>query len=179
MNNPISQQDAKKSIQFYWKWKENDSELLGLEIERLKVDINADAMRYAENPFRCSELMTRQSVKALTIGMVLVALCIFSGITPLTTYTAMIFKEAGSTLSPNMSAFIMVAMHIPAGLIAVFIVDCVGRKVFSFENISQKIQFSMTNLIFFCLVLIHNVRSWNGFRFDCFRCLYVAQNREL
>lgn len=156
--------------------KGNDSEWLGLEIERLKDDINADAIRYAENPFGCSELMTSQSVKAITIGVVLVVLCVFSGLTPLTTYSAMIFEEAGSTLSPNMSAIVMVVMHIPAGLIAALIIDCVGRKVIN-RNSSKKCPFSMTNSIF--LVFIHNVSDWDGFRFDRFRCLHVAEIKKL
>lgn len=49
---------------------------------------------------------------ALITGVILVSLYIFSGLTPMSFYTATIFEETGSNLSPNMSAIVTGAIQL-------------------------------------------------------------------
>lgn len=82
----------------------NDDKAIEIEINRLKGIINALHTETIENAFNWSELKTGVAQKALAIGIVLVALNQFSGVASMLSYTGNIFQEAGSSLSPNISA---------------------------------------------------------------------------
>ena len=62
-------------------------------------------------------------------GIVLVVLYIYSGITPMTFYTATIFQDTGSNLSPNMSAIVIGVIQLIGTCVATDLVERVGRKV--------------------------------------------------
>lgn len=63
------------------------------------------------------------------IGITLSALNILNGIYVMMNYTAAIFKEAGSNLTPDESSIIIAAIQLIANIIAVTLVDSAGRKV--------------------------------------------------
>lgn len=67
--------------------------------------------------------------KSMITGIVLVVLYIYSGITPMTFYTATIFQETGSNLSPNLSAIIIGVIQVIGTWVATELVERVGRKV--------------------------------------------------
>lgn len=67
--------------------------------------------------------------KALITGVFLVALYIFSGLTPMSFYTATIFQETGSNLSPNVSAIVIGVVQLIGTCIATELVERAGRKV--------------------------------------------------
>lgn len=67
--------------------------------------------------------------KGLIIGIVIICVSQLSGIFPLIIYTATIFKEAGSNLSPNMSAIIVAGIQLVGSYVSTITVDRVGRKV--------------------------------------------------
>lgn len=50
--------------------------------------------------------------KGLIIGIVIICVSQLSGIFPLIIYTATIFKESGSNLSPNISAIVVAAIQL-------------------------------------------------------------------
>lgn len=45
--------------------------------------------------------------KAIITGLVMAVLFVYSGVTPMMSYTGNIFQETGSNLSPNMSAIVI------------------------------------------------------------------------
>lgn len=67
--------------------------------------------------------------KAIFIGAVLVWLNQFCGCFAMLNYTANIFAESGSNLSPNMSAIIVGVIQLFGAWISTFLVDRAGRKV--------------------------------------------------
>lgn len=83
-----------------------DDQLVELEINKLKKNINHEE-KSAENTMKWSDLKTKPVQKAMTIGVVMVALNQFSGCVAMLNYTATIFEEAGSNMSPNLSAIIV------------------------------------------------------------------------
>lgn len=79
--------------------------VLELEIDKLK-----SALGNSENVNNNNDWTpetTKIARRALITGIVLVVLYIYSGVTPMTFYTATIFQETGSNLSPNMSAIVI------------------------------------------------------------------------
>lgn len=66
--------------------------------------------------------------KALTYGIFLMALNQFCGCFAMLNFTATIFKESGSTLSPNASSIIVGVIQIIGALLCTFFVEKSGRK---------------------------------------------------
>ena len=126
-------QEAEKSIRFYQNIhgtdNNNDRKTISFEIDRLKGIINDLHIQSADNSFDWSELKTKIAQKALLIGLVLVVLNQFSGVVAMMSYTANIFQEAGSSLSPNMSSIVTSAIQLVGNCIATKLVDRAGRKV--------------------------------------------------
>lgn len=54
---------------------------------------------------------------------------ILNGIYIMTNYTTAIFKQAGSTLTPDESAIVIAAIQLLANIIAAVLADSAGRKV--------------------------------------------------
>lgn len=67
--------------------------------------------------------------KAMLIGIVLSCMNQMSGCFAMLMYTNAIFKEAGSSLSPNASAIVISVTQLGANLITIMIVEKAGRKV--------------------------------------------------
>lgn len=110
--------------------KNNDYELLEIEINKLKNTFNSSAAEKSDgSSFKWSELTSGPGRKAITIGIVLMIVNQFSGCFPMLSYIASIFKDAGSNLSPNMSAMIVGAVQLLGSYVTTNLVDRTGRKV--------------------------------------------------
>lgn len=83
----------------------------------------------SKSSFNWSELMVNPGRKAFLIGIVVAVLNQFSGCFSMLYYTAKIFHEAGTAMSPNTSAIIIGAIQLISSIITTNIVDRVGRKV--------------------------------------------------
>lgn len=147
-------QEAKAAICFYKSICETDKDssvALELEIEKLKRVLgNHESIDNNKNTWTPDTIAIAR--KALITGVILVALYIFSGLTPMSFYTANIFQETGSNLSPNMSAIVIGVVQLIGTCIATKLVERAGRKV-RFYRVFDKIQtldFKMINLYFFC-----------------------------
>lgn len=71
---------------------------------------------------------TKQAKKALIITFVLSFLYQLNGCFTLLAYITTIFKEAGSTLSPNHSSIVVATVQLSASLLATLLADRLGRK---------------------------------------------------
>lgn len=102
------------------------------QIDKLKRQIESSSTE--GKPANFSELaksLTRNpGKKAMIIGVVLAVLNHFSGNFALVTYTAHIFEEAGSILSPNCSALIVAVVQFIGSITVPMLVERTGRKVF-------------------------------------------------
>lgn len=72
---------------------------------------------------------TRPGRKAFLIGMALISMHELCGCFTMLNYTATIFRESGSTISPNFSAVIVGFIQLLGTYVATFSVDRFGRKV--------------------------------------------------
>lgn len=110
--------------------REKDLHLLKLEMEKLLNIVGGDQPNeHGKNVFRWRDLVTQPGRQAVIITFVLMALSQCCGSSAMLTYTANIFKEAGSTLTPNMSAVVVGAIQFIGAFIASNLIDRTGRKV--------------------------------------------------
>lgn len=81
-----------------------------------------------------SDFTTGPARKAMTIGIVLIVINQFSGCVAMLNYTAFIFKEAQTNLSPNSAAIVIGVIELLGSYVAMNLVDRAGRKVSIFES---------------------------------------------
>lgn len=72
---------------------------------------------------------TRAGRKAFIIGVALILMHELCGCFTMLNYTALIFRQSGSAISPNLSAIIVGAIQLLGTYVATFLVDRIGRKI--------------------------------------------------
>lgn len=92
----------------------------------MKKAVEADS---TSKSFALKDLAGKHSRKVLSYALVLVALQQFCGGFPMLNFTATIFQESGSNLSPNSSSIIVGVVQILGAIICTFLVERAGRKL--------------------------------------------------
>ncbi|XP_055918187.1 facilitated trehalose transporter Tret1 [Eupeodes corollae] len=126
---------AEKSLRYFRNYGEKSkelNELLKEELEKLnesfmenkKVESTHDS-----GPLELRDFTNPIARKAFTIGIALMALNQFCGCFAMLNYTATIFKQAGSSLSPKTSAIIVGFIQLIGSYISTMLVERAGRKV--------------------------------------------------
>lgn len=110
--------------------KEKTYELVQQEITKLKstFGINPISKCNEKTALNLSDFKSKSARRAMAIGVVLVALNQFCGCFAMLNYTATIFKESGSNMSPNMSAIVVGVIQLAGSYVSTFLVDRSGRK---------------------------------------------------
>lgn len=102
-------------------------ESLHIEMTKLRATIGGDK---SEKPsFQWSDLMVNPGRRAFIIGVGLSILYEFCGAIAMLNYSAIIFKETGSSMSPNMSAIVIGTIQLVGSIVTTNLVDRAGRKV--------------------------------------------------
>ncbi|XP_055597891.1 facilitated trehalose transporter Tret1-like [Uranotaenia lowii] len=100
------------------------------EFEQLKKAVNAESDKTdGQNRLDWKDFCTKPAKKGLTIGLFLMILNQFSGALAIITYSATIFNESGSDLTPNESSIIVALIQLAGTLVSFTLVDNLGRKV--------------------------------------------------
>lgn len=152
-------------------------EMLQNEMNKLEL-LQADAQAKrsgAESKLRWSDFTTRVARKAMVIGLVLATLNQLCGCFAMINYTAQIFQESGSDLSPNASAIVIGIIQLFGAYVSTILVDRAGRKVSSIEsnwNSKQKLKF---NFDFSIAVSYCHIGGRNQFGFGMSRHLLVPE----
>ncbi|XP_058816625.1 uncharacterized protein LOC131679891 [Topomyia yanbarensis] len=99
------------------------------ELEQLQMAVRAEQESLDKNRLTWGDFCTTQARKGLGIGIFLMLLNQFSGALAIITYTATIFEESGSDLSPKMSSIIVALIQLVGTIISFTLVDNLGRKI--------------------------------------------------
>lgn len=99
---------------------------LEIQLMKMKIDENAKTHRGLRN------LLDATSIKAILFGTFLTSFHQFSGVTTFVGYAADIFRESGSSFTPNASAVIVGVLLNVGALISVFVMDKFTRKLLYF-----------------------------------------------
>lgn len=83
----------------------------------------------AQTKLSIKDFKSREARKSMIIAFALVALNQLCGCFAMLNYTATIFADAGSNLTPNMSAIVVGAIQLFGVFISLILVDRAGRKV--------------------------------------------------
>lgn len=104
--------------------------MLQIELDKLRIIYSEEIQNPSQKVgLTLNDFKSREAKKALLISFVLVALNQFCGCFAMLNYTASIFAEAGSDLTPNMSAIVVGAIELLGSYISTVLVDKAGRKV--------------------------------------------------
>lgn len=133
-------QEAETSLRFYQNIRNTEKDRLWLETEMNKIkwivdenqNQNGSSMGFS---LRLSHFTTKTARKAFAIGIVLVILSTCTGSSTIFMYATLVFKETGSSLSPNVSTIMLGVVNLIGVLMALFLVDRIGRKVVFLEII--------------------------------------------
>lgn len=152
-------QKAEKSLRFYRSLKDDDAtlETITYELGLLKNISFKAAEDNCKNKVKIKKIckyiwvVTRllekiqclvfyktiaqkHVTRSLTIGVSLCLLQQLSGCFGMMNYTASIFEDAGSSLSPNMSSIIVGLIQLLGSYLSTILVDRLGRKVVGLKN---------------------------------------------
>ncbi|KAG4071144.1 hypothetical protein HA402_003276 [Bradysia odoriphaga] len=120
--------EAEKSIRFYQRIPESDKdESLQFEMNKLRTTFGSD--KNEENSFNWSDLTMNPGRRAFIMGVGLAILYEFCGVIAMLNYSAIIFQETGSSMSPNMSAIVIGSIQLVGSIVTTNLVDRAGRKV--------------------------------------------------
>ncbi|XP_055545641.1 facilitated trehalose transporter Tret1-like [Wyeomyia smithii] len=99
------------------------------ELEQLKKVVQVEKNSHAENALGWKDFCTKPAQKGLCIGIFLMLLNQFSGALAIITYSATIFQESGSDLTPNVSSIIVALIQLIGTGVSFALVDNIGRKI--------------------------------------------------
>lgn len=109
---------------------DEDQRKLDREMNKLKVTLDdIDTDQSNRESVKWSDVTTGIGRKALSIGVILVGLNVFSGVFAMTSYTTTIFLETGSNMSPNLSTIIVGVIQLFGACSTTQFVERCGRKV--------------------------------------------------
>lgn len=106
-----------------------ETEPFKTELEKLRTSNQTLKKTAEDTSITWSDFSTKSARKAMLIGIVLIWLNQFCGCFAMLNYTANIFAESGSNLTPNMSAIIVGIIQLVGAYMSTFLVDRAGRKV--------------------------------------------------
>ncbi|KAG4073998.1 hypothetical protein HA402_014203 [Bradysia odoriphaga] len=123
---------AESSLRFYRNVQETGKHTpvhFHEELERLKSQMVGESGQQIEKtPLLLTDFTAKVPRKAFVIGFALILLHEFCGCFTMINYTATIFAESGSDISPNLSAIICGAIQLLGTLVSTKLVDRAGRK---------------------------------------------------
>ncbi|XP_053697380.1 facilitated trehalose transporter Tret1-like [Sabethes cyaneus] len=99
------------------------------ELDQLKKVVKVEEESHEQNMLRWKDFCTKPAQKGLCIGIFLMLLNQFSGALAIITYSATIFQESGSDLTPNVSSIIVALIQLIGTGVSFALVDNIGRKV--------------------------------------------------
>ncbi|XP_059617699.1 uncharacterized protein LOC132262445 [Phlebotomus argentipes] len=122
--------EAEKSLKFFRGVKDDAKSdtltSIQTEFENMKNLINSASKK---DSVTIQDLIAPTTIRAVLISLVLLLGTDFCGVFAIVTYTTSIFQEAGSDLSPNLSAIVVAAIQVVGSLISSWLVDRAGRRV--------------------------------------------------
>ncbi|CAD7088652.1 unnamed protein product [Hermetia illucens] len=98
------------------------------ELEKLKSEFMEEKKKDDEAALSWGDFSTSVAKRTIFIGLTLMALNQLCGCFAMINYTANIFAESGSSLSPNMSAIIVGVIQLVGSYVSTLLIERAGRK---------------------------------------------------
>ncbi|KAJ6649968.1 Facilitated trehalose transporter Tret1, partial [Pseudolycoriella hygida] len=118
-----------KRIQESLIHKHNDKSGYNVQEELAKLQLLVSQRDEEKRPHSYSLILQKDSLKKVSIGMLLVALSMCSGILVVTMYAAQLFIDSGAKFNPYVSAIIVGVLQVCGICVSSVLVDKVGRRV--------------------------------------------------
>lgn len=173
------EEEAEQSLRFYRNVRpstSDETEPFKSELEKLRLSNQTLRKSHENTTVTWSDLTSVSARKAITIGVVLVWLNQFCGCFAMLNYTANIFAESGSNLSPNMSAIIVGIIQLFGAYMSTFLVDRAGRKIlFTISSGGTAIGLSCLGSYTYLKTLGFAMDGWSWIPIVSFSfCIFIA-----
>lgn len=99
------------------------------EFEQLKEAVQGGKTSSDQHRLTWKDFCSKDARKGLGIGIFLMVLNQFSGALAIITYSANVFQESGSDLTPNVSSIIVALIQLLGTIVSFVLVDNLGRKI--------------------------------------------------
>lgn len=93
------------------------------------LQIEQNVQENADNVVNFRDLFQRSVLKPTSVGISLLILQQLCGVDAIAFYTVKIFQDAGSSIDPNLATIIMGTVQVIFAVIAVYLVERVGRRI--------------------------------------------------
>uniref|UniRef100_A0A182JLH4 Major facilitator superfamily (MFS) profile domain-containing protein n=1 Tax=Anopheles atroparvus TaxID=41427 RepID=A0A182JLH4_ANOAO len=122
---------AIKALRFYrGEEAESETSQFTAEVARFKdIHTAGNPKKKESNQIHIKDFLTRSRWKPILICVVVILFQAGSGSIPLMTYTATIFQESHSNLSPAMSSIVVAALQLIGSYVSTVTVEKAGRRV--------------------------------------------------
>ncbi|XP_037811226.1 facilitated trehalose transporter Tret1-like [Lucilia sericata] len=124
--------EAEKSLCYFRNCKFSGKEIpqtVKIDLEKLMESNTLTNPNSKDISISLKDFVEPKARKAFIIGIALMAINQFCGCFAMLNYTATIFKESGSNLTPNMSAIIVGVIQLLGSYMSTILVERAGRKV--------------------------------------------------
>jgi hypothetical protein len=149
---------AEKSLRYYRNVKNPGDPNIEFEMKTLTSSSDTTT----KSGLKLNDFVGRHARKAITLGIFLMALNQFCGCFAMLNFTAMIFKEAGSSLSANISSIIVGCIQILGALLCTILVERFGRKsLLSISAFGTFIGLGSLSLFIYLTSLGYNLNNLN------------------
>ncbi|CAD7088651.1 unnamed protein product [Hermetia illucens] len=132
------------------------------EIEKLRNDYIDGNTKGEEPPLDWKDLSNPVARRVIIIGVSLMALNQFCGCFAIISYTATLFEQSGSSLSPNVSTIIVGILLLVGAYVSTVLVDRAGRRLLlSLSAVGTGVGEACLGLYLYCKILGYNVEAVN------------------
>lgn len=124
--------EAEKSLCYFRNCKSSGKELpqtVKIEFDKLIENNSSLSSNAKDMKISLKDFVEPKARKAFMIGFALMAINQLCGCFVMINYTATIFKQSGSNLSPNMSAIIVGIIQLFGSYMSTLLVERAGRKI--------------------------------------------------
>ncbi|CAD7088650.1 unnamed protein product [Hermetia illucens] len=125
------EEEAEHSLRYFRNLRKisQPPDVFKAEMEQIKCEHMDDTTKSDEEPLSWSDFCNPVARRVILIGVSLMALNQFCGGFAIISYTATLFEESGSSLSPNVSAIIVGVILIVGSYVSTLLVERAGRRV--------------------------------------------------
>lgn len=123
-------EEAENALRFLRGFKKDQIVDISFENEMQKLKLKVEEMENSKKSWK--SLFNRVSMKAVIYGILLIGFHQFSGTLVFVVYASDIFRDSGSSLSPNMSAIIVGILLFIGSIISFLVMDKFKRKTLYF-----------------------------------------------
>lgn len=126
-------EEAKRAVWFYKSYdylghQQNTQQMFDRDVKDMELVMSNRAEGFTSSKITRSDLLARDNIRGLAIGVALCVLCQACGCFTIINYAASIFSATGSQMNPSISGIVLGVVQVFGTYVSAILVDSVGRR---------------------------------------------------